>query len=197
MTQAPQTPAAHPTLARTLAPTPGLLRDALLILGGAALVALVAQAELPLRPVPVTLQTLAVLLVGAALGWKRGAASMATYLLAGAAGLPVFAGGSMGLAKFAGPTGGYLLSYVFAAALVGWLVQRYALDRRPLGAAAAMLAASTVIYGFGLTWLGMVTGLEGQALLTAGLTPFLLGDALKIGLAALLLPGAWAWVGRN
>ncbi|GBF06874.1 BioY protein [Deinococcus aerius] len=191
------TQAAHPTLARTLAPTPGLLRDALLVLGGAALVALVAQVEIPLKPVPVTLQTLAVLLVGAALGWKRGAASLTTYLLAGAAGLPVFAGGSAGLAKFAGPTGGYLLSYVFAAAAVGWLVQRYALDRKPVGAALAMLVASVVIYAFGLTWLGMVTGLKGQVLLNAGLTPFLLGDSLKIALAALLLPGAWAWARRK
>ncbi|MBI0445012.1 biotin transporter BioY [Deinococcus sp. DB0503] len=187
----------HPTLARVLAPAPSLSRDLGLVLGGAALVALVAQVEIPLKPVPITLQTLAVLLVGAALGWKRGAASMATYLLAGAAGLPVFAGGSAGIAKFAGPTGGYLLSYIFAAALVGWLVQRYALDRRPLGAALAMLVASVVIYAFGLTWLSMVTGLKGQALLNAGLTPFLLGDSLKIGLAALLLPGAWAWVRRR
>ncbi|TDE86887.1 biotin transporter BioY [Deinococcus sp. S9] len=187
----------HPTLARVLAPAPSLSRDLGLVLGGAALVALVAQLEIPLKPVPITLQTLAVLLVGAALGWKRGAASMATYLLAGAAGLPVFAGGSAGIAKFAGPTGGYLLSYIFAAALVGWLVQRYALDRRPLGAALAMLVASVVIYAFGLTWLSMVTGLKGQALLNAGLTPFLLGDSLKIGLAALLLPGAWAWVRRR
>lgn len=191
------TQATHPTLARVLAPAPSLSRDLGLVLGGAALVALVAQVEIPLKPVPITLQTLAVLLVGAALGWKRGAASMATYLLAGAAGLPVFAGGSAGIAKFAGPTGGYLLSYIFAAALVGWLVQRYVLDRRPLGAALAMLVASVVIYAFGLTWLSMVTGLKGQALLNAGLTPFLLGDSLKIGLAALLLPGAWAWVRRR
>lgn len=188
---------AHPTLARTLVPHSSLTRNVLLVLGGAALVALVAQVEIPLKPVPITLQTLAVLLVGAALGWKRGAASMTTYLLAGAAGLPVFAGGSAGLAKFAGPTGGYLLSYVFAAALVGWLVQRYALDRKPAGAALAMLAASAVIYALGLTWLGLVTGLQGQALLTAGLTPFLVGDALKIGLAALLLPGAWALARRR
>ncbi|WP_019586395.1 biotin transporter BioY [Deinococcus apachensis] len=191
------TQAAHPTLARTLAPTPSLLRDALLVLGGAALVALVAQVEIPLKPVPVTLQTLAVLLIGAALGWKRGAASLTTYLLAGAAGLPVFAGGSAGLAKFAGPTGGYLLSYIFAAAAVGWLVQRYALDRKPVGAALAMLVASAVIYAFGLTWLGLVTGLKGQALLNAGLTPFLLGDSLKIALAALLLPGAWAFARKR
>ncbi|WP_027459644.1 biotin transporter BioY [Deinococcus murrayi] len=197
MTRISPATAAHPTLARTLVPRSSLVRDALLVFGGAALVALVAQVEIPLKPVPITLQTLAVLLVGAALGWKRGAASMTTYLLAGAAGLPVFAGGSAGLAKFAGPTGGYLLSYVFAAALVGWLVQRSALDRKPAGAALAMLAASVVIYAFGLTWLSLVTGLQGQALLNAGLTPFLVGDTLKIGLAALLLPGAWALVRRR
>ncbi len=191
------THAAHPTLARTLAPASGLTRDLLLIAGGAALIGLLAQAEVPLQPVPVTLQTLGVLLVGAALGWKRAFAALALYLAAGAAGLPVFAGGSASLAKFAGPTGGYLLSYPFAAALVGFLVQRFGLDRRVTGAALAMLAGSAVIYALGLPWLALVTGLRGQALLTAGLTPFLLGDALKLGLAALLLPGAWAWVRRR
>ncbi|MEF2279008.1 biotin transporter BioY [Deinococcus sp. YIM 134068] len=188
---------AHPTLARTLAPARGLTRDVPLVLGGAAFVALVAQVEIPLWPVPITLQTLAVLLVGAALGWRRGAASLSTYLLAGAVGLPVFAGGSAGLAKFAGTTGGYLVGYILAAALVGWLVERYALDRTVRGTALAMLAGSAVIYACGLAWLGTVTGLQGQALLNAGFTPFLLGDALKLGLAALLLPGAWAWVGKR
>ena len=187
----------HPTLARTLAPAPSLTRDLLLVAGGAALIALLAQAEVPLKPVPVTLQTLGVLLVGAALGWKRAFAALALYLAAGAAGLPVFAGGSASLAKFAGPTGGYLLSYPFAAALVGFLAQRFGLDRRVFGAALAMLAGSVVIYALGLQWLSLVTGLSGQALLNAGLTPFLLGDALKLGLAALLLPGAWALVGRR
>lgn len=188
----------HPTLARTLAPASGLTRDLLLVAGGAALIALLAQAEVPLKPVPVTLQTLGVLLVGAALGWKRAFAALALYLAAGAAGLPVFApGGSIGLARFAGPTGGYLLSYPFAAALVGFLAQRFGLDRRVFGAALAMLAGSVVIYALGLPWLSMVTGFKGQALLNAGLTPFLLGDALKLGLAALLLPGAWALVGRR
>ncbi|MPY67534.1 biotin transporter BioY [Deinococcus sp. SDU3-2] len=191
---------AHPTLARTLVPRSSLVRDAALVLGGAALVALVAQVEIPLRPVPVTLQTLAVLLVGAALGWKRGFAALAVYLVAGAAGLPVFSGGTGTLLNAEGalrPSLGFLLSYPFAAALVGGLVQRYALDRQPAGAALAMLAASGVIYAFGLTGLGLLTGLRGEALLTAGLTPFLVGDALKIGLAALLLPGAWALVRRR
>ncbi|ADY26394.1 BioY protein [Deinococcus proteolyticus MRP] len=184
----------HPTLAGTLAPAPSALRDLFLIAGGALLMGLIAQAEIPLQPVPVTLQTLGVLLIGAALGWKRGFAALALYLAMGAAGLPVFAGGSAGIAKFAGPTAGYLLSYPFAAAAVGYLVERFALDRRPLGAAAAMLVASVIIYALGLTWLGAVSGMQGQTLLNAGLTPFLLGDALKIGLAAVLLPAAWAFV---
>lgn len=184
----------HPTLAGTLAPAPSALRDLFLIAGGALLMGLIAQAEIPLQPVPVTLQTLGVLLIGAALGWKRGFAALALYLAMGAAGLPVFAGGSAGIAKFAGPTAGYLLSYPFAAAAVGYLVERFALDRRPLGAAAAMLVASVIIYALGLAWLGAVSGMQGQTLLNAGLTPFLLGDALKIGLAAVLLPAAWAFV---
>ncbi|AIZ46009.1 biotin biosynthesis protein BioY [Deinococcus radiopugnans] len=187
----------HPTLARTLAPASGLTRDLLLIAGGAALIALLAQAELPLKPVPVTLQTLGVLLVGAALGWKRAFAALALYLAAGAVGLPVFAGGIGSVAKFAGPTGGFLLSFPFAAALVGFLVERFALDRRPAGTVLAMLAGSAVIYALGLLWLGAVTGLSGQPLLGAGLIPFLPGDALKLGLAATLLPGAWALVGRR
>ena len=186
----------YPTLSRTLAPARGLTRDLLLVAGGAAFVSLLAQAEVPLQPVPVTLQTLGVLLVGAALGWKRGFAALALYLALGAAGLPVFAGGSGSFAKFLGPTGGYLLSYPLAAALVGFLAQRFGLDRRVWGAALAMLAGSVVIYALGLPWLGAVTGLRGQALLHAGLTPFVLGDALKLGLAALLLPGAWSLTRR-
>ena len=186
------TQAAHPTLARTLAPAHSLTRDLLLIAGGAALLSLLAQAEIPLKPVPVTLQTLGVLLLGAALGWKRGFAALALYLALGAAGLPVFAGGAGSIAKFAGPTGGYLLSYPFAAALVGYLVERFGLDRKFLGTALAMLLGTVVIYGFGLPWLGMTTGLHGSKLLAAGLFPFVLGDTLKLVLAALLLPGAWA-----
>ena len=197
MTQyrSPLTP--FPTLARTALPRPGLLTDTLLVLGGAALVALLAQVEIQKLPVPWTLQTLGVLLVGAVLGWQRGGLALLTYILAGAVGLPVLSGGGAGLAKVVGPTGGYLAGFVLAAALVGWLVQRFGLDRRVGGAALAMLAGNVVIYALGLPWLShVIPALKGQALLAAGLTPFLLGDALKLMLAALLLPGAWTLLRR-
>lgn len=187
----------HPTLARTLLPAEGLLRDVLLVTGAALFIALLAQAEIPLRPVPVTLQTLGALLVGAALGWKRALAALALYVAAGAVGLPVLAGGSGGLLAAAGglrPSVGFLLGFPFAAALVGYLVERFALDRKFGGTCLAMLAGTAVIYAFGLPILGVLTGLKGGALLAAGLTPFLVGDALKLGLAALLLPGAWKLV---
>ncbi|MBZ9750013.1 biotin transporter BioY [Deinococcus sp. HMF7604] len=188
----------HPTLARTLVPSRSLVRDIALVLGGAAFVAVLAQAEIPLKPVPLTLQTLGVLLVGAALGWKRAFAALAVYVAAGAAGLPILSGGSAGL--YSPTTGGlraslgYLVSYPLAAALVGFLVERFALDRKFLGTCLAMLAGSAVIYAFGLPVLATLTGLKGGALLTAGLTPFLLGDTLKLVLAALLLPGVWALI---
>ncbi|PNY81622.1 biotin transporter BioY [Deinococcus koreensis] len=187
----------YPTLARTLAPTPSRLRDVLLVVGAAALVGLLAQVEIPLKPIPLTLQTLGVLLVGAALGWKRAFAALALYVAAGAAGLPMFAGGSAGLMSSGGglrASVGYLASYPFAAALVGFLVQRYGLDRKFLGTCLAMLAGSVVIYAFGLPVLGALTGMKGSALLAAGLTPFIVGDLLKLALAALLLPAAWTWV---
>ena len=196
MTHLPSPPT-FPTLARTALPRPGLLTDALLVLGGAALVALLAQVEIQKLPVPWTLQTLGVLLVGAALGWKRGGLALLAYLAAGAVGLPVLSGGGAGFAKLVGPTGGYLAGFVLAAALVGWLVQRFGLDRRVGGAALAMLAGNVVIYALGLPWLShVIPALKGQALLAAGLTPFLLGDALKLMLAALLLPGAWTLLRR-
>lgn len=178
-----------------------LLRTAALVLGGAALVAVCAQISIPMYPVPLTLQTLAVLLVGAALGSRKGAGAMLTYLAAGAAGLPVFAGGGASLLSaktgYLTPTLGYLLGFVLAAGLVGYLAERWAADRTPLGTALAMLAGSAVIYIPGLLLLGALTGLKGESLLSAGLTPFLLGDAIKLALAAALLPGAWALLSRR
>ncbi|AWN24346.1 biotin transporter BioY [Deinococcus irradiatisoli] len=186
----------HPTLTRQATP----LRSAALMLGGAALVAVCAQISLPLTPVPLTLQTLAVLLVGAALGSRQGAGALLLYLAAGAAGLPVFAGGGASLLRAGGgltPTLGYLIGFVLAAGLVGWLCERFAADRTPWGTALAMLAGNAVIYAVGLPVLGLLVNLHGQALLTAGLTPFLLGDLIKLLLAAALLPGAWALLRRR
>lgn len=204
MTQLPPAPSAlFPTLARTLSPQGdlSLTSNVLLILGGAALVALCAQISIPLHPVPMTLQTLAVLLVGAALGARKGAAALITYVVAGAAGLPVFAGGGHFLlsAKTGGlsPTFGYLIGFILAAGLVGWLCERFGADRTPWGTAAAMLAGNVVIYAAGLPVLAALFGLTGQALLGAGLTPFLIGDALKLALATALLPGAWALLRRR
>ncbi|AZI43083.1 biotin transporter BioY [Deinococcus psychrotolerans] len=191
----------YPTLSSIAVSQPGLIRSAALVLGGAALVAVCAQISIPMYPVPLTLQTLAVLLVGAVLGSRKGAAAMLTYLAAGAAGLPIFAGGGASLlsAKTGQltPTLGYLLGFVLAAGLVGLLVERFAADRTPLGTALAMLVGNAVIYIPGLLLLGTLTGLKGQGLLAAGLTPFLLGDAIKLALGAALLPGAWALLRRR
>jgi len=175
----------------------------LAVLAGAGFVALLAQVALPLpfTPVPVTLQTLGVLLVGAALGSRLGAQALGLYLAAGAAGLPVFAGGGAGLAWLLGPTGGYLLGFLAAAWLAGALVERFDSGRRPIAAFLAMLAASAAIYAFGLAGLAGWTLLAGKplslpVLLALGFYPFALGDLLKAGLAAMLLPAAWKGLGR-
>ncbi len=173
--------------------------DAALVLGGSLLTALMAQIAIPLpfTPVPITGQTLAVLLVGAALGSRRGALSMAAYVLEGVLGLPVFAGGTAGLARLLGPTGGYLVGFIAAAFVTGWLAER-GWDRRLLTAALAMLAGNVVIYLFGLPWLARFTGgfLGPKGALVLGLLPFIPGDLVKLALAALLLPSAW-WIARS
>lgn len=176
----------------------------LAVLAGAGFVALLAQVALPLpfTPVPVTLQTLGVLLVGAALGRRLGAQALGLYLAAGAAGLPVFAGGGAGVAWLLGPTGGYLIGFVAAAWLAGALVERFAADRKPLPAFFAMLAAGAAIYAFGLAGLAGWTLVAGKpvnlpGLLTLGFYPFVLGDLLKAGLAAALLSAAWKGLGRS
>lgn len=176
-------------------PHTGLVREALLVASGVLLVGLGAHVEIPLQPVPITGQTLSVLLVGAVLGWRRGAITMAAYLLAGAMGLPVFAAsGAPGLARFAGPTAGYLLSYPFAAALVGWLCER-GWDRRFLTTFTAMLIGSIPVLTMGSMWLSRFVGVE--AAIAMGVLPFLAGDVIKATLAACALPLAWKWLGRS
>jgi biotin transport system substrate-specific component len=185
------------TLRLAVFPRSGILTDVVLVVAGAALVALAAQWEIKLwfTPVPITGQTFAVLLVGASLGWLRGGASLLLYFLVGLAGAPVYAGGEGGWEWVKGATGGYLVGFIFAAALTGWLAQRR-WDRRFSSAVAAMLTSSVVIYALGLPWLAHVANLGLEDTLEAGLYPFVIGDLLKLYLAGALLPGAWRLVER-
>jgi biotin transport system substrate-specific component len=172
-----------------------LAYDSACVVGGSLLVALSAQVAIPLpfSPVPITGQTLAALLIGALLGRQLGAYALLLYLAEGAIGLPVFAGGGIGLARLAGPTGGFLAGLVVAAYLVGFLAER-GWDRRPATTVLAMLFGNIVIYAFGLTWLARFLG--ASQVLAAGLLPFIPGDLLKLALAAALLPSGWALLGR-
>ncbi|POX53396.1 biotin transporter BioY [Streptomyces sp. Ru72] len=192
MTTATLRPAARPGVLADRVPGTALLRDTLLVVGGAGLTGLAAQVSLhtPLSPIPFTLQTLAVLLTGAALGTARGAASMLLYLAAGAAGVPWFASHSSGLG---GPAFGYVLGFVLAAALVGELARR-GNDRTVVGTIGLMALGNTVIYLVGATWLAMDLHLGLQTTIAEGVTPFLVTDALKIAAAAAVLPLAWRGV---
>lgn len=169
--------------------------EGLLIVSGSLLVSLAAQIAVPLpfTPVPVTGQTFAVLLVGAALGSVRGAATMVVYLAQGAAGLPVFAAGGCCVAWLMGPTAGYLWSYPLAAWVTGRLAER-GWDRRLWTSGLAMLAGNGIIYLMALPWLAYFVGRE--QVLAAGLLPFIPGDLVKVALAAAALPLAWRAVGR-
>ena len=187
------------TLAQSLWPAPqrdmALRRDLTLVTAFSLLTALSAQISIPLpfSPVPVTMQTFAVLLTGLLLGPRLGAASLVLYLLEGAAGLPFFHAGTGGAAVLAGPTGGYLMSYPLVAALVGGLAGR-GWDKRPGLTLLAMLLGSAVIYLFGAATLSLFVGGLRHAFLL-GVWPFLLGDALKALLAAGLLPLGWKLMG--
>jgi biotin transport system substrate-specific component len=179
------------------APAAGAVARALLCAaGGVLLLALLSQVRVPIGPVPVTGQTLGVLLVGAAYGAPLGLATVAAYLVLGALGLPVFAGGEAGVAYALGPTGGYLVGFALAAALLGRLSTR-GWDRSPLSCALAMLLANAVVYVPGLLWLRQSLGLDWPSTLAAGLTPFVLGDLVKLAIAAAALPAAWRVVGRG
>jgi biotin transport system substrate-specific component len=177
-------------------PSAGTLREIVLILGGSLLIALVARLQflLPFSPVPITGQTFAVLLLGALYGGRRGPATVVTYLTLGAIGLPVFAAGAAGLTRFVGPTAGYLLGFVVAAFAVGSLCER-GWDRRPWTAAASMIIGNLIIYATGILWLSGFVGWE--AVLSTGVLPFLIGDALKVALATILLPTGWRIVGHS
>lgn len=200
-------------------------RDAILVAGGAALIVIGARIsfavptgtieqiyrtfgvaiQLPANPyVPITLQTFSVLLAGAALGFRRGLATTGLYLALGLVGLPVFAAradghfavGTENWSVVAGVTGGYIVGFIVAAALVGRLAE-LGWDRRPGAAVAAMLAGNVVVYAIGLPWLAVTAHLSAGDALLYGLYPFVPGDVVKLLAAAGLLPAAWWVVRRN
>ena len=161
---------------------------AALFVFGSLLLAVSAQFKIPLYPVPVTGQTLVVLLIGMTYGPRLGGITLAAYLFEGALGLPVFAGGAAGAAVLMGPTAGYLFGFLLAAIAMGYLAER-GMGRTVVSTIAAMVIGNCVIYLCGALWLANFTGF-GQAI-AAGVLPFLYGDALKLVVAAGLMP--WAW----
>ena len=166
--------------------TPAL--KAFLVVIGSLLLATSAQFKIPLYPVPVTGQTLVVLLIGMVYGPRLGGVTVAAYLLQGLIGLPVFAGGAFGVATLLGPTGGYLGGFLIAAVVVGFLAER-GMGRGIMSTMIAMMIGNVIIYVAGASWLASFIGAEKA--LTAGVLPFLYGDILKLAVAAALMPLAW------
>jgi biotin transport system substrate-specific component len=183
----------HPVLADLIPAS--RLRDVALVVGGAALTGLAAQLSVPVpgSPVPVTGQTFAALRVGTALGARRGFLALALYAVAGVAGVPWFAEGSSGAAA---PSFGYILGMALAAALVGALARRGA-DRGVWRTAGVMVAGSAVTYAVGVPYLALAAHLSPGQAVAMGLTPYLIGDALKAALAMGALPAAWKLAGRR
>jgi biotin transport system substrate-specific component len=186
-----------PTLIDVLLPERSRFHNVALVVSFSLLIALSAQIALPLpfTPVPLTMQTFAVLLAGILLGSRLGAATLLTYLAQGLMGLPVFApGGPMGVARLLGPTGGYLVGFLVAAFVVGLLAER-GWDRGWGKILLMMVVGNLVIYAFGVTWLSQF--LPAQAAIASGLVPFLIGDAIKIGMAMVVLPLGWSYLKRR
>lgn len=178
-----------------------LATDVLFTLAGTALVAVLAQVAIPLWPVPVTGQTLAVLLVGASLGAARGAASLALYAILGGLGLPIYSDAASGWSVLVGPTGGYIIGFIASAALVGWAAERR-WDRGWYKPAITFIGGSLVVFAFGLPWLSYSLGQFGlpndlQSTLVAGFYPFIIGGLIKAAIAAAVLPALWAAVERR
>ncbi len=188
-----------PTLATVLWPAgedrvERFLRAVLLAVVGSALLAVSAQIQVPMYPVPMTMQSFVVLVIGAAYGARLGGATVLLYLLEGAVGLPVFAGMKSGLVSLTGTTGGYLFGFFLAATLVGWLAER-GWDRSLRRTVAMMVLGKLCIFVPGLTWLALLIGVD-KAIM-GGLVPFLPGIVLKSALAIMALPGAWRLIGRR
>lgn len=176
--------------------TPTRIRHVALVIAGALVVALSAQVVIPTEPVPFTGQTFGVLTVGAALGFRRGLLALLLYMALGAAGMSVFAEGASGVDQIVGRTGGYLVGFVVAAAIVGRLAE-LGWDRRITGSLAAMAIGTAVIYAIGVPWLKVATGIPWEAAVAGGMTKFLIWDAAKLAVAAGIFPVAWWIIGRR
>ncbi len=169
-------------------------RYSLLALAGSVLITICTQISLPLFPVPMTLQTFAVFLIGLTYGWRLGGITVSLYLLEGAIGLPVFSGGKGGMIVFMGPTAGYLVGFLLAATACGWFAER-GFDRSYFRLFLSLIVGNILIYTLGLFWLGTLIGWD-KPVLEYGLYPFIGGDLLKIAMAVLLLPTVWKIVNR-
>lgn len=190
----PHTAGTATVLVDRLLPAPGsrVLRNVLLAVIGSLLLAVASKVKIPLPPVPITAQTLVLLVLAMAYGWKLAGATVLLYLAEGAMGLPVFSGTpekGIGLAYMTGPTGGYLLGFLLAAVVTGFLAER-GWDRNFFTTAAAMLIGNALIYVPGLVWLGTIMGWD-KPIMQWGMTPFLVGDLIKLVIAAILLPSVW------
>ena len=172
------------------------VRHVALVVAGALVVILCARVVIPTQPVPFTGQTFGVLLVGGALGFRRGLAALLLYLAIGAIGVPVYSEGRSGLAVIQGATGGYLIGFVVAAGVVGRLAE-LGWDRRIGGALAMMAIGTAIIYAIGVPWLKVVLGLSWPDAVAGGMTKFLIWDAAKLAVAAGIFPAAWWFIGRR
>ena len=188
----------YPTLVDSILESKNqIMRNLALVLAGTMLLYLSAKLKIPLDPVPFSMQTFVVLALGMVYGWKLGVLTILAYILEGALGLPVFAGTpekGIGLAYLVGPTGGYLLGFIFAAGVTGYLAER-GWDRNFLTTTMTMVIGNIVIYIFGLLWLSKLLGIE--LAIKFGLIPFIAGDIFKILLAAILLPLCWKLIDRR
>jgi biotin transport system substrate-specific component len=176
--------------------TARIVANVIAVVAGSLVLWAAAKIQVPFFPVPMTLTTLAIMLIGATYGWRLGLATVALYLLEGAFGLPVFSGTperGIGLAYMMGPTGGYLVGYLAAVLIVGWFAERGA-DKSAIRLFGVMLVADAVILALGYIWLASLIGAE--AAWTGGVAPFLLGDLLKVAIAALAVPAGNRLLGR-
>lgn len=182
------------SLLDTVAPRGGLLTAVAAAVLGSALLTVSAKVQVPFWPVPMTMQSMVVILLGMAYGSRLATATVLLYLLEGLAGLPVFAGAGAGPAYMAGPTGGYLLGFVLAAGFTGWLAER-GWDRSPVKAVAALALGHALLFVPGVAWMAVLFG--GEKAIALGLTPFLAATVLKTALGAAIMQAAWAVVVRR